>query len=110
MAHFLVERQEQDGWAVVPLVGDSEAYFLTGDPANPVMTNGGDECGPSAVYVIHHSESNGDKWKLFAAPDAEVYLNGRRVAFCMQVLKDKDELRIGQSPRLRFSTERMVRA
>ena len=109
MAHFLVERQEQDGWVVVPLAGDSEVYFLTGDPSHPVSTNGADECGPSAVYVIHHSECNGDKWKLFAGPDAEVYLNGQRLAFCMQVLKDKDELRIGQSHRLRFMMGRLAR-
>lgn len=109
MAHFLVEtKQRRGGWAVVPLAGDNEAYFLTGDPANPVMTNGGDECSPSAVYVIRHNECNGDKWKLFAAPEAEIYLNGRRVSFCMQVLKDKDELRIGQSPVLHFSTARLA--
>lgn len=109
MAHFLVERQEQgDGWAAVSLAGDSEVYFLTGDPARPVTTESADECSPSAVYVIRHNECNGDKWKLFASPEAEVYLNGRRISFCMQVLKDKDELRIGQSPRLRFSAGRLA--
>ncbi len=109
MAHFLIEQQHGTGWAAVSLDGDAEVYFLTGDPATPVVADEGDERSGSAVYVIRHSESNGEKWKLFAAPDAEVYLNGHRVSFCMQVLKDNDELRVGGSSRLRFSTKHLAR-
>ncbi|KKM06263.1 hypothetical protein LCGC14_1745730 [marine sediment metagenome] len=99
---------EQDNgkspWAVLPLDGEAEVFYLTGEASRPVTVERGEGARSPAAYIIRHAGSKGtQRWMLFSNPDGRVSVNGRRVLLGVRALRDKDELRVGQC-RMFFST------
>lgn len=103
---------QQDGqespWAVVPLDGEGDVYYLTGDPHRPVVFGTREGTGWPA-YVMRHPGSGGqERWLLFASGQTRVSVNGVNLELAMRAMRDKDELHVGESIMF-FSTEQLAR-
>ena len=111
MAHIWARQADEGGeWAIVSLDDDGEAFRLTGDPSAPVAAYGNKWGKRGGAYIMRHCHSDGsESWQLFASGDADVAVNGTRMRLGVRVLRDKDEIRVGKSGPLLFSTERQAR-
>ena len=92
-------------WAVVTLDAAGETFALTGDPTRPVA-RATDKALPYRAYILQHSSPGGQaRWMLYAGPDAAMAVNGQTMALGMRALRDRDEIRLGRSCHLIFSTD-----
>ena len=104
------QKDEEVPWGVASLEGLGEAFYLTGDPKRPVTARKDDVPHGQSPYIIRHEEPDGrERWSLFAPPEARVRVNGMLLSIGMHVLRDKDEIQMGASGPLLFSTERLAR-
>lgn len=104
------KKDEESLWGVASLEGAGEAFYLTGDPKRPVAVRKSDSPHGQGAYIIRHEEPDGrERWALFAAPAARARVNGVPLSIGMHVLTDKDEIQLGNSGPLLFSTERLAR-
>ncbi len=97
MAH-LWTREKDNAWRAVALSG--EAVALGGHPPGPVDAGG--------VAVVRRSSGGRKRWMLLAPPDAPVRVNGVAVRTGIRMLDDRDSIRLGASPQIYFSTERLA--
>ena len=111
MAHMWVQLGDEVGeWVIVSLDNNGEAFLLTGDPSAPVVAYGDKRGKRGGAYIIRHRNLDGsESYQLFASAAADVHVNGSLVALGTKVLKDKDEIRVGKSRPMLFSTERQAR-
>ena len=87
-------------WMVLPL-RDSEA--------NPLPRSDGDAALILPVRVPGERSGNATAWVLLAACGAALWANGLPVLTGIRVLRDRDELRVGGSEPVYFSTETLAR-
>jgi hypothetical protein len=99
-----------DVWAIALLDGD-HAIVLTGDPDQPLsVCHHGRRKKNVRAYLRRSTEpGNGEKWVLFVAAGDRVHVNGTLLAVGMRVLKDRDEIGVGNGDSVFFSTERLAR-
>lgn len=102
MAHLWL-RDDAEGWAVWPLEG--EAFALEASPPQNLTR---DELVPSAV-LLRSGDGRAPRWVLVAGAKSEVYLNGLRVSLGIRVIRDRDEIRVGDAGACFFSTETLAR-
>jgi hypothetical protein len=107
MAQFWIH-DEASNWMAVPLGGDT--VVLTGDSVRPSPLRAGSEdgscAGSSRAVVVRSGEVGSEVWVLAAAADAAVHVNGQPLHLGLRVLRDKDEVRVGNGASLFFSAER----
>lgn len=103
MAQFFINVSRD--WLVAPLdrpgyaLGGGDALLRPTDPAAPP---------PRAAAIVCRS-SDAARWALLPWPSARVRVNGKRLAAGLHILRDKDEVRVGDA-RLFFSAERLALA
>ena len=105
---WVLQEDQEPAYAVVPLDGGADVYYLSGDLRDPVALGARDGSGWPA-YVIRHSGAGGrDRWLLYASGQAPVSINGMNLDLGMRRLGDKDQIRVGASAMF-FSTEELPR-
>jgi hypothetical protein len=87
MAHLWIE--EAARWAALPLHADG---LRLADAEAPLLRRG--------------RTPEGETWVVIGGRD--VFVNGRRLAAGMRVLRDRDEIRVGDSSPIFFSCERLA--
>ncbi len=109
------QNDEEGGWAVTALDGDRETFFLTGDPQNPVsaqQSEGAEQsegaAGGDVCLLRRLGLSGTEAWTLVAPDGTSVSINGEPVILGMRVLRDRDEIRVGQREAVFFSTEQLA--
>lgn len=104
---WITQQDPKYPWAAVSLDDCGEVFFLTGDPDQPVVA-GASNGAQGAAYVIRHPNSDGrDRWMLFASCQMRVSVNGLILEIGMRTLRDKDEIRVGETVMF-FSTEQIA--
>src|SRR5437773_2503848 len=104
MAHLWV-RDEAEQWAVLRL--EQAAFTLTSVPPRPVACLPGARGLPANVLLLRAGEKD-CTWLLVAAAGAEVSVNGMPLVTGIQVLADRDEIRISSADSYYFSTESLA--
>lgn len=102
MAHLFV-RDASAQWAVLPL--DGRAYDLGADPPRAADSSLEDEESASAVVLLGAGRAEPAARVLLAGPHAEVWVNGMPLLAGIHVLADRDEIRVGGTGTVFFSTE-----
>ena len=107
---FMAHLWMHDGraWTRSALAGPHVAILL--DPKQPLenVPTPRVEAGAATIsgYSLAEPESH---WVLYAAPAAEVEVNGRPLRLGMRVLQDRDAISLGGRPPIFFSTEELAR-
>jgi len=95
---------EASNWMAVPLDGDT--VVLTGDSIRPAPPQVRSEDGCREAVVVRSGQGGSEVWVLAAVAEAAVHVNGQPLHLGLRVLRDKDEMRIGDGASLFFSEER----
>ncbi len=98
-------KQGEPTWGLVPLDDSLEAMLLTGESARPLARVDGDHTGGRAYILRHDGAAGTAKWMLYAGPDATVAVNGMPLTLGMRALRDRDEISIGRSCHLIFTSD-----
>lgn len=111
MAHLWMQDAE-GAWGVLALsadeldlrqlaarVGDERGERRSGDAARAAAPAG----------RLLQITADPTEWALLASPQAEISINGLPVQVGIQILTDRDEVRIGSSDSMFFSTECLAR-
>ena len=77
-----------------------ETVALGGHAPEPVAAGG--------VAVMRRTSAGRNRWLLLVPPDAPVRVNGVPVRTGIRMLHDRDSIRLGASPNIFFSTERLA--
>ena len=96
-------------WAIAQLPDDAGAFVLTGDPGHPVRVDGKDHKGSVVARVLLVGDRQNETWVLQSSAREGLRVNGLPLVAGIRVLEDLDELRIGGTERIYFSTERTAR-
>ena len=94
-------------WVVKPITGDREPLSASSARTDPTTSAKRDSTTRESAVVVRAAASGRDVWALLSSDS--VLVNGSRHPLGLQVLKDRDELRIGGAPPFYFSTERLAR-
>jgi hypothetical protein len=112
MAHFWIQRDSGE-WTAAELDGSTNFMCADGlgtksSPRAPEtsLTAG---AGPGAAAVVRRCRPDGDVWAVMAPSDVVVRVNGWPLSLGLCVLRDKDEIRLGDARPCFFSTERLAR-
>ena len=106
MAHMWVKDVSGE-WAVMQLEG--ECFTLTRNPLDPVQRRDSlDDSG--TALVLRREGPEGETWLVMAPPHSGVRINGTVLASGIRVLRDRDEVLVGGTQRLYFSTESLAHA
>ena len=111
MAHFWI-RDNAGEWTTAPLddgpnVMSPDGLGVKLSTVAEVRTGFSDDTSANAVVVRRH-RSAGDTWVLVAPSGTAVRINGWPLHLGLRVLRDRDELRIGDAEPCFFSTERLA--
>lgn len=106
MAHMWVKEVSGE-WAVMQL--DGGGFILTGNPLDPVQRRDSEE-DTEAAHILRHNGAEGETWLILAEPHSGVRINGTVLASGIRVLRDRDEVLVGGTQRLFFSSERLPHA
>jgi hypothetical protein len=93
-------------WAVAAMDG-FEALVLCEDAERPVRVRGPEDTDVP-VLLRQKGAPDGSTWMLLAPPEAGVHVNGLPLELGLRVLRDKDEIRLGERQRFFFSAEQVV--
>lgn len=110
MAHMWVKRGA-DGWT--PLQLDDGVNLMSADdlgtrlPARAETSASGDGATSAEAVVIRRRRCEGDTWVVAAPPGVGLHVNGWLMRLGLRVLRDKDQLRVGNTGPFFFSTERL---
>ena len=109
MAHIWQRHKSNtQRWAPVLLPGNCIAV-LTGDPDDPITAGNNDCDGKKSAYIIRHSNIDGcENWILYISPQNRVSINGISIDMGIKSLHDRDEIKVGESGPLYFSTETLA--
>ncbi len=106
MAGIFVE--ERGEWVVAMLGG--ERYLLCGEAEQPLrpVHAGSDASAAGGLLLLRGNDPTmGVSWVLLMIGEARAAVNGRPVPTGITVLRDRDELRVGEA-RAFFSTEELA--
>jgi hypothetical protein len=97
--------QGQRPWGIITLDDSLEAMLLTGEASGPLERVDGDHTGGGAYLLRHDAGDGASKWILYAGPEASVAVNGMPLALGMRALRDRDEISMGRSCHLIFTSD-----
>jgi len=108
MAQLWIEQRGGDiRWAVASLDGGADVFALTGDADRPIAPCASLRRPSAGVVLSRGLDAHGaEAWRLYAAPEAAVTINGAPQVIGMRVLKHKDRIHLAGQPVMFFSTER----
>ena len=107
MAHLLVRQDDTECWGVLEL--DGEPVVLTSDVTRPLRKRQGSEDAGSGLILGGTRHGDHEVWTLLVSRASEATVNGTPLLSGMRVLRDRDEIIVGGTDRLYFSTERLAR-
>src|SRR5262249_13722566 len=104
VAHFWIV-DPAGGWKVAPVEQDNLVLDRAAD--GQVCVHPGTEGTSAAVRILHQRALEGESWVLLSSSGIRV--NGLPLTLGVRVLADRDEVLLGGTGRVFFSTERLAR-
>jgi hypothetical protein len=95
MAYLWVERGKGARWLTVELTGD--AWVLSTDAPTPLTAYRGNGSISRPTLLVRRGSAADAQWILLAGHEANVRVNGSPMAEASRVLRDHDEILLGDA-------------